>query len=142
MTEPLIVVVPGEPNTNHRPRTVPGRKRPITDPEHRAWKARVTLCGRQAKVAWVRAHGVWRMDVRYAAVVVIHSAKVRHPDADNGRGALDALQGVLWRSDQRCHPVVYDVQQSGPPRLTVQVLPWVRGKQEVVLSLDVVEVGA
>ena len=138
MTEPLIFEVPGEPDTNHR-RWVVGKRRSIVPPEHRAWKERVTWCGRQALRVWVKANGTWRQDRAYAVSVVLYSAKRRHPDADNGRGALDALQGVLWRSDQRCHPVVYDVQRSDRPRLEVSVTPYDPKRQRVEAVLRVVD---
>ena len=127
---PLRVVVYGEVSTAHRPRYSGTTKRgkPImrSDEGFRDWKARCARAASEARVEWERLNGPWATEgVRYA-VRCLALLSADRKDADSvGRGFLDGCEGVLWRNDRACRPVILDCETTtGRPRIVVDVIPY------------------
>jgi hypothetical protein len=135
------IVIPGKPSTDHRARAssriVGGKVRTMhhRSPEYDAWKAHA----RTAALAQ-RPLG-WRQDLRYAVEVVGYLAEARC-DADNLRGALDALEGVLWRNDRAVRPVVYDYRiDKTRPRVEVHCVAYDPARERAEIEITIGGVG-
>lgn len=122
MVSECRITIPGEPSTDHRPRSssrlVGGRIQTShrRSEKYDAWKQRVRFAGLTQ-----RPRG-WPLNARYVVEVIGYLPNAR-PDADNLRGALDALEGVLWTNDKRCKPVVYDYEiDKKNPRVEVHAV--------------------
>lgn len=130
----LHFFIEGEPSTDHRPRCRCSKNKPRArlSTEFRAWKDTCRQATRVALVSYILEHGhawptgdAWRYVVRCFALT-----SVGKKDADNaGRGFRDAVEGLLWKSDHRCRPVIDDIAklpegEPRPPGLLVEVRPY------------------
>ena len=150
MIPPLRFIVDGEPSTDHRPRCTCPRGKPHLrqSTSYKKWKSACKVSAETALRAWSEENGPWPFGrtMLYAVRTYAITAKGRK-DADNaGRGLRDACQGLLWRSDQRCRPVVDDIGHldeldEAPPGMMVEVIAYDRRKTLVTVELVLREQG-
>lgn len=110
----------------------------------RAWKADCSRAATIARAVWEEEHGAdWPTeDMRYA-VRCLGFLRADRKDADSiGRGFLDACQGVLWRNDRACRPVILDCDTDrNRQRLEVDVIAYDPAEALVSVRLEYREDG-
>lgn len=130
----LVIVVPGEVSTKHRHEQCVRFKagRPYVhsyqDTGYKTWKARVRRAGEAARPDDWPMHATGprggKLPMLYAVRVTGYACSSAY-DVDNLRGAIDALEGVLWPNDRRCRPVSYDIVTGcEEPQVVIDVIAW------------------
>jgi Holliday junction resolvase RusA-like endonuclease len=129
----LVVIIEGQPSTDHRPRASQrGRRIAMRQsPAYLAWKAHV------ARTVSLLRPAQWPLDARYAVEVVGFMPAARY-DADNLRGFLDACQGVLWTNDRQVRPVIYDYRiDKVRPRLEAQIVAFDPDQDDAEIAITI-----